>query len=194
MGASASGTVVKLFALVSIIGAIGGGATYAVHAHRASSRGPAPAASAAIAAVPPPVEEPSPVPVQMPATQIANPPPDPDPAPAPSVAKVPPHRSADPARPPPSSGTLAAEAALIARAQAALGAHDPSAALAAIDEHATRYPKGQFADEREALRIVAGCSIGRSDARAKADRFLRAHPTAPLASRIRKECGEKNGN
>jgi hypothetical protein len=86
---------------------------------------------------------------------------------------------------------LDAELALIATAQAALGANDPRAAIAALNDHASRYPNGQFSQEREGLRIVAACSLGAAGASAKAATFLRARPKSPLAARIHDACDRK---
>jgi hypothetical protein len=86
--------------------------------------------------------------------------------------------------------TLQDELGYITRAQAALQARDASQALVLLDEHASRYPRGQLADEREGLRIIARCALGQPGAPAKADRFLRSRPDSPLATRIRAECSK----
>src|SRR5262249_48369813 len=90
---------------------------------------------------------------------------------------------------PSAKGTLEDEFALVSRAQAALSANDAATALALLDVHAARYPSGQLAEEREALRVLAACTATRADAGARAARFLRAHPRSPLAARIRRACG-----
>jgi hypothetical protein len=86
------------------------------------------------------------------------------------------------------ASSLDEERALIAQAQAALGAQDPKRAMAALEQHAVRFPNGQLSEERDGLRVVAGCDLGRTDARTRADQFLRARPRSPLAPRIRAEC------
>jgi hypothetical protein len=60
-----------------------------------------------------------------------------------------------------------------------------------LDQHAARFPSGQFTEEREGLRVVAACDLGRSDARARAEQFLRSRPQSPLASRIHARCDRK---
>lgn len=85
--------------------------------------------------------------------------------------------------------TLAAENRLLAQARAALIEGEPSRALGRLDEHARRFPDGVLSEERQALRAVALCEAGREaegDAAARA--FLRAHPQAALAERVRNAC------
>lgn len=87
---------------------------------------------------------------------------------------------------------LPAETALLRRAQAALAAHtatSPDDALAALDEHARRFPAGTLAEERDATRALALCAAGRiTEAQSAARSFLAAHPTSPLAHRVRSAC------
>jgi hypothetical protein len=65
---------------------------------------------------------------------------------------------------------LAAELALLQRAQASL-ASNPAAALALTEDHARRYPKGQLGMEREIVAVDALHRLGRH---AQADRRARA--------------------
>jgi hypothetical protein len=78
-------------------------------------------------------------------------------------------------RPPPIPRTpdaLAAEAHLVASAQAALDAKDPARALTLLDEHDRRFPSGLLKPESEALRVDALCGASRrKEARAAAVRF-----------------------
>lgn len=68
--------------------------------------------------------------------------------------------------------TLAGELALVGRARANLDA-DPQSALAALDEHARRFPKGKLAMERELLALDALDRLGRSaEARERAQRLV----------------------
>jgi hypothetical protein len=87
---------------------------------------------------------------------------------------------------------LPAETALLRRAQAALSLHTETSAgeaLAALDEHARRFPAGTLAEEREATRALALCAAGRiGEAQGAARSFLAAHPTSPLAHRVRAAC------
>lgn len=74
-------------------------------------------------------------------------------------------------QPPPAAASQAdgerSEAALLLAARKA----QPSAALHLLDEHATRFPDGLLAPEREVLRIEALRKLGRTD---EADRLLHA--------------------
>jgi hypothetical protein len=85
--------------------------------------------------------------------------------------------------------TLLDELRLVRRAWSALRDHQGDAALAALDEHAARFPDGELAPERLAARAVALCEIGRADEGARAAAaFLAAHPRSPHASRVRGAC------
>jgi hypothetical protein len=87
--------------------------------------------------------------------------------------------------------TLAEENRLIARARAALLDEHPEQALQHLDEHARRFEAGVLGQERQALRAVALCEAGRElEGSAAARSFLRAHPRAALAQRVRSACLE----
>jgi TolA-binding protein len=76
---------------------------------------------------------------------------------------------------------LAAERSLLERSRSALGRGDANGALAALDQHATRFPRGRLGEEREALRIQALLAAGRTeDAREGFERFRARHPTSLL--------------
>jgi outer membrane protein assembly factor BamD (BamD/ComL family) len=82
--------------------------------------------------------------------------------------------------------TLADEARLVHDGVAALRAGDPARALALFDAHGALYPGGALAEECAAERALALAELGRDDeARAAAHQFLSAHPTSPLAARLR---------
>jgi len=86
-------------------------------------------------------------------------------------------------------GALAAEAALLQRAQTALAAGDPEGALRSLGEHARGFKDGVLARERDALRVTALCAAGRTDeGRAEGEAFLRAHAGSLLAERVRGAC------
>jgi hypothetical protein len=85
--------------------------------------------------------------------------------------------------------TLREELALVGAAQTSLGAGDPAAALAALDEHARRFPSGALSLERRALRALALCAAGRRDeGRAEAEAFAARAPGTPLAERVAAAC------
>jgi hypothetical protein len=81
------------------------------------------------------------------------------------------------------------EVELMGRARAALGGGDASRALALLEEHAKRFPKGALGPERDVSRIMALCALGRVEqAKKHATTFLRRHPSSALADRVRRTC------
>lgn len=81
------------------------------------------------------------------------------------------------------------ELALLQRARVALGRGDAEAALSVLAEHERRFPTGELAEERRAVRIIALCDAGKApQGRAEARTFLVAHPSSTLAGRIRSAC------
>jgi hypothetical protein len=76
------------------------------------------------------------------------------------------------------------EIALLQRAQEALGA-SPARALALTGEHATRFPRGALAQEREMIAISALAGMGRSgEARARAAQFAARYPRSVHLRRL----------
>jgi hypothetical protein len=72
---------------------------------------------------------------------------------------------------------LAAERALLDRAQRALRAGDRRQARRALDAHARRFPTGDLVEERQALSIMLLVAAGRTaDAQKKAARFRARFP------------------
>jgi hypothetical protein len=97
----------------------------------------------------------------------------------------------EPAPEPALGSTLAEENRLLAQARAALIDERPEQALARLADHARRFPDGVLAEERQALRAVALCEAGRNaEGDAAASSFLREHPQAALAQRVRSACLE----
>jgi hypothetical protein len=85
--------------------------------------------------------------------------------------------------------TLTAEAELLLAAQHELGAGRAERALALLDEHAQRHPRGVLAQESAAARVLALCATGRvAAARAEAEAFVREAPGSPLVPRVRRSC------
>ncbi len=77
----------------------------------------------------------------------------------------------------PAGDRLAQEQALVDTARAALARGRAADALRAADEHATRFPGGKLAEERENLAIQALAFAGRRDeALARAARFHERYP------------------
>lgn len=88
----------------------------------------------------------------------------------------------------PSSGNedrLREEMLLLERARRQLGT-DPARAVALAQEGERRFPRGLFSEEREAIVVLGELGLERPNARARAERFLRAHPRGPLSNRIRR--------
>ncbi|MFT3767531.1 MAG: sigma-70 family RNA polymerase sigma factor [Minicystis sp.] len=121
---------------------------------------------------PPPLAAPAsalPVPVRDDVSNAAAP------APAADASTIPTTNAASPRAAPrvreptawPRDGeddSLRAERVLVDRARAALEAGDPTSAIAALAEHARRFPAGQNAGARERLRMVA-CTEAEGDRR-----------------------------
>lgn len=88
---------------------------------------------------------------------------------------------------------LSEETQLMAAMQRALSGAAPSRALALIDQHRRRFPRGALAQEREAARVLALCALGRhAEAHTARQRFLRAWPDSPLTRRVRAECSRRD--
>ncbi|MBL4686204.1 MAG: hypothetical protein JKY37_16545 [Nannocystaceae bacterium] len=86
--------------------------------------------------------------------------------------------------------TLGDEIAMLDRARKALLAHAPNKAASILREHTKAFPKAAMAQERRALLAIAVCEGSGHDAgQGRAKSFLREHPTAALADRVRSACG-----
>jgi hypothetical protein len=87
-----------------------------------------------------------------------------------------------------SATTLAAELQLIHAARNA----PPLQALELIDRHAEQFPDGEFRHEREGLRVIALCELGRLDeARRASEGFLARSPGALLIQRVSAGCRDR---
>jgi hypothetical protein len=76
---------------------------------------------------------------------------------------------------------LAAERALLEVARTALARGDSASALAALDQHAGRFPRGRLIEERESLAVQALAASGRRDeAQRRAEQFRRRSPDSML--------------
>jgi hypothetical protein len=84
---------------------------------------------------------------------------------------------------------LASDVRLLRDADLAIRRGDPDRALELLDEHAVTFPKSDLEPERSAERVFALCRAGRlEESRNAAGRFLSAHPTGPLAARVKSAC------
>ncbi|MCW5804735.1 MAG: hypothetical protein KIT31_20350, partial [Deltaproteobacteria bacterium] len=74
-------------------------------------------------------------------------------------------------------------------AKTALGAGDGAAALAALDEHARDFSRGQLIEEAAVQRVEALCALGRAREAAVAANAHRAGwPRSALHHRIERSC------
>lgn len=86
-------------------------------------------------------------------------------------------------------GSLEIEARILRAARAARLAGQAARSLSLVTEHATRFPNGALAPERDAERISALCALGRREEAQKhiADFELR-WTSSPLLERVRASC------
>lgn len=89
----------------------------------------------------------------------------------------------------PVDGSLEIEAKILREARAARLAGQAARSLSLVTEHATRFPNGALAPERDAERISALCALGRREEAQKhiADFELR-WTSSPLLERVRASC------
>jgi uncharacterized membrane protein YeaQ/YmgE (transglycosylase-associated protein family) len=164
-------------------------ATAAVTGGIAVSRMGEPPAPSAVSTSTAPAVSPAPM-VSIPAPAAVVTPVAPMPAPVVSVAVAAPVLSREPAVPSAapaqaSPETLAAERALLARAQNQLARGDAGGALITLEALASTTKDARMVEEREALAILALADAGREDeARRKAARFNSAYPRSLFAQRI----------
>ena len=191
IGAALSTGVGKAVVAVSVVA---GGAAVVVTDHGEAE--PTPAAVAPRAT---PSPTPAPVRVQEPAATAEAP--SLSPSAVPAAAQPTPARAATARRPKRASvkadaratgeSSISAELALIRTAQSALRDGKPRQALRHLDEHAQTHPKGAFIEDREALRVLAGCELPGTAASARtaaADRFRKRWPAPVFLGRIDTAC------
>jgi hypothetical protein len=149
-------------ALTAAVGfVVGVGAGLALHARMDAAHRLAP--TIAIPVAPAPVRA---APTTSPATTGAEP-----------ATSAPLHdlRAVDSATPrTPSASTLVAERALLDVAHSALASGNANGALAALGQHAHRYPNGVYREEREAITVQCLRALGRSDEAARRAAAFRA--------------------
>jgi outer membrane protein assembly factor BamD (BamD/ComL family) len=86
---------------------------------------------------------------------------------------------------------LARETALIGEIRRAQAAGRYAEVVLFTGQHAKRFPKGAFADERSLARARALCRLGKtSQARKVSDRFVRKHPNSHLVPQFEAICSE----
>ena len=193
-GALGLGLVKALVAhpVVGVIATLALGSGVGIGAYRAfePSRASAPAAATVNPvpmAAPKPARAPEPVsarPVAPPGEPVAaeRPSDPPEPRRAPQGVSHAPETALAAAPDLPSEASparLAEQQVLLDQARAALRRGDGAGALAVGLEHEKRYPVTKFAEEREAIEILARVMLGRLDeARAQSARFATRFPTS----------------
>jgi hypothetical protein len=173
---SAMSVAAKLVVGVALVGSVGAGISLTLRPAqpRAEVRAPRAAAAPAAMALPEAPAPPVPVTVRV----------------APPLAVPHARRSAERHVAAARTSTLAEETTLLRDADRALRAGDTATALARLDEHAARFPRGALAPERSAERLIVLCELGTADPRA-VSQFLAARADAPLAARVRRACAPK---
>jgi hypothetical protein len=95
----------------------------------------------------------------------------------------------EPRSQPSKATSLQAEFDLVRGAQNHLHRNEPAAALALLQQHASRFPGGALAEERRASLVVALCQAGNvEEARRRAKRFVLQSPSSPFVERVRNAC------
>lgn len=94
------------------------------------------------------------------------------------------------AKPPPASDedNFADELGLLAAGQAAIQRGELAQGLALLRSHKQRFPRGQFAQERDALIAIARCEGGQAGAQTAGEKFVQTHPESIHAERVRAAC------
>jgi len=132
---------------------------------------------APVVEMPKPLAEPAPV-----ATAAPEAPPAVSPLPPVEVAPQPHAARSDASA---SAGDLTEQIRLIEAARAGVAAHDPKAALAALDSYAQKFPRGSFGQEASVLRIRALDQAGDgARATALAKSFIARFPNSPHVARL----------
>jgi hypothetical protein len=88
--------------------------------------------------------------------------------------------------PPPTAAPT--ELALLKRMHAELREANFSTVLSLCAEHERRWPHGELELEREGVRAIASCGANVGEAQRLASQYLKGHPHAPLAMRVRSAC------
>jgi predicted Zn-dependent protease len=85
-----------------------------------------------------------------------------------------------------SAAGLNEELGLLDQARAAIRQGRPNEALARLDEHSTRFPKGALSLEAQVLRVQGLAAAGRTEeASRRAKRILSRSPNSVVAQRLR---------
>ncbi len=89
----------------------------------------------------------------------------------------------------PNDDALLKEISLIKKASRALNQKRPEKTLKILNEYDAAFPKGVMREERDGLKVIALCDLGRRSEAANAKRrFLKRSPSSPMAGRVRDRC------
>jgi hypothetical protein len=83
---------------------------------------------------------------------------------------------------------LALETRLIARARAAVSAHEDAQAIALLQQHAREFGDGAMVEDRRAWLAIVQCRSSAAMGGGSATSFLSAYPRSPYAARVRAAC------
>jgi hypothetical protein len=191
-GAGAAGTSALTTAVVSFVvgGALAGSAAVgAVWLRPAERPTPAVVSSSHVASTTRPAPAPAVVENSVVENSVVEAP-APTPAPEPRAAVSPrPSRASLPHAQAAAPSTVKEELELLRAAEERFHAGAPAQALALLDDHARRFPRGVLSEERRASRILALCQLGQvAVATSEADSFVAEHPASPFVERVRRAC------
>jgi len=165
--------------------------TIAYVRHREAAKGTQHAPVAAMTAAPSSHEQSEPLPAPEPSIERVAP----SAPPSPGVRVLPNVEHAAPASNPPLSAALShnpdspsAELSLLRQAQAARRAGQAARALELAREHADKYPRSRLWAERETLRVLALCDLGRVDAARRSAAQLQYLWSSPLRATLNASC------
>jgi hypothetical protein len=109
----------------------------------------------------------------------------------PSAEPAPTRENAAPASKP-AKDSIAREAELLAEAQRALKSGAPEVALKTLNRYLDDCPKARLNEEATATRVVALCSLGRTDEGKRwAVEFEKKYANSPLLLRVRNACSSR---
>jgi len=112
---------------------------------------------------------------------------------APSVTTEPGASAPEPPRGLPDPTSMSEEASLLQSAQRALSAGRAQVALSLLAEHELRFPSGALAEERRVAKVLALCSLGRTEeASILARAFVARAPRSVLIPRLETSCVGKS--
>ncbi len=80
------------------------------------------------------------------------------------------------------------ELQLLAAGQAAIQRGELAEGLALLRSHAQRFPRGHFAQERDALIAIGRCEVGQAGAAGAGRKFVARNPDSIHADRVRTAC------